>query len=468
MSDLGQFIWPDVGLKRRPSILLPPHPANPLAKGLIRLLVPIGGKMVDLLGGSVTQVGCVSKLSQVGEVLTNNGESISGGSSAPSNYISLPVLSTGPVSTLFGGIRYSTPGASRVAIIFKTGHSTEAGGIEAAAGNAFGNANLAYCNQSAGASSGGLWYWDGKKSTGTNPTDQTIVNGVPFVGIGSFASSTAGPSNRILAGGELLWGTYSTYCHDTGVFIFAQWSRQLSDEESLALTLNPWLLFDVPPVAFRGSASTIYTATLTESATAAETIAALTTWALSLTEAASAADAYAPATTSVRSLTEAAAAAESITGTAALVSALTESATAADVVAAVLIAVAAVAEAASASEQLTTGAVYTSTLTESASAAEALAAAVTLVAAIAEAASTADALAAATTWVLALTEPATAVDSLAAASAGNYNVSITEMASALDVLAGYLSGSATPGYTAALAAASRVAYAVAANRVAKR
>lgn len=226
----------------------PPEPvpidvANPLTQGLIRLLIPVGGFMVDMLGGSVTQVGCVPSACSAGRVITNNGESISGGSVAPSNYISLPVLSTGAVTNLFGGIRYSTPGASKVAIIFKSGHSTEAGGIEASAGNAFGNANLAYCNQAAGASSGGLWFWDGKKSTGTNPTDETIVNGVPFVGLGSFASSTAGTSNRLLAGGDLSWGASSVYCHDTGVFIFAQWNRQLTDDESVAVTLNPWQLF---------------------------------------------------------------------------------------------------------------------------------------------------------------------------------------------------------------------------------
>jgi hypothetical protein len=216
--------------------------SNPLTAGLLRLLLPIGGRMVDVMGGSVTQIGCVARATPSGIAITNNGESISGGSVAPSNYISLPVLAAGPVSTLFGGIRFSTPGASRVSALFSTGGNADTA-HEIDAGNAFGDANLVYFYAYTGTATNPLLYSDGVLAVGTNPTNKTITNRTPFVLLGSYSNASAGPTNRMFCAANAAFNATSVYAHDVGAFIFAQWSRQLTPAESIEVTRNPWQLF---------------------------------------------------------------------------------------------------------------------------------------------------------------------------------------------------------------------------------
>jgi hypothetical protein len=214
---------------------------NPISRGLLRALLPVGRQMRDVMGGAVTQVGCVPTMVRGLRLITNNGESLSAATSA-SNYVSMPVLSTGPVTSLFGGVRFSTPGASRPSLMFSSGVSSGVGGFEADAGNSFGDSNLAYFYQNNGTGTNPLAYANGRALVGTNPTNLTISNGVPFVFLGSFSQSTAGPSNRLFVIGNAALND-SIFAHDIGAFVFLQWARQLSDGESRSVTANPWQLF---------------------------------------------------------------------------------------------------------------------------------------------------------------------------------------------------------------------------------
>lgn len=255
---------------------------------------------------------------------------------------------------------------------------------------------------------------------------------------------------------------------DADVYLAGIWSRALSDDEIAQISANPWQLFEplrIPvPVAAGGGGS--WSVSLTETASANDSLGAATTALVSLIESASAADIITAATIAAVALTEAASASDtqtasySVTGS----GSVTESASASDTLDAATTMLRALTETASADDQLaaattmlraisesasavdTPAASYsgagTATIEELTSATDALTAAATLLVTILEAGNADDALQAATTMVRAITEQATAADEVAASQPIIASVSITELATAIDVLIGELAGGA--------------------------
>lgn len=242
----------------------------------------------------------------------------------------------------------------------------------------------------------------------------------------------------------------------------------LAQAEAHELARNPWSLFEprriFVPVSVGGGGS--WSVSLTETASATDSLGAATTALVSLIESASAADIITAATIAAVALTEAASASDtqtasySVTGS----GSVTESASASDTLDAATTMLRALTETASADDQLaaattmlraisesasavdTPAASYsgagTATIEELTSATDALTAAATLLVTILEAGNADDALAAATTMVRAITEQAVAADEVAASQPIIASVSITELATAIDVLIGELAGGA--------------------------
>jgi hypothetical protein len=253
----------------------------------------------------------------------------------------------------------------------------------------------------------------------------------------------------------------------------AVWLQDIGEAGMAALTRHPdapWQLFEPRrihvPVAAGGGGS--WSVSLTESASASDSLAAATTALVSLIESASAADIITAATIAAVALTEAASASDtqtasysatgsgSVTESASatdtldaantMLRALTETASADDQLAAATTMLRAISESASAVD--TPAASYsgagTATIEELTSATDALTAAATLLVTILEAGSATDALAAATTMVRAITEQATAVDEVTASLPGStWDVSIEELAAAVDLITGYAAGGLT-------------------------
>lgn len=254
----------------------------------------------------------------------------------------------------------------------------------------------------------------------------------------------------------------------------AVWLRDVGEAGMAALTSSPaapWQLFEprrvwVPVSGGGGS----WSVSLTESASASDSLAAATTALVSLIESASAADIITAATIAAVALTEAASASDtqtasySVTGSGSgsvtesasatdtldaattMLRALTETASADDQLAAATTMLRAISESASASDDASASytAAGAAAITETASATDALTAAATLLVTILEAGSATDALAAATTMVRAITEQATAVDEVTASLPGStWDVSIEELAAAVDLITGYAAGGLT-------------------------
>ena len=269
---------------------------------------------------------------------------------------------------------------------------------------------------------------------------------------------------------ELSAGTQERAFQQAGA---AVWLQDIGEAGMAALTRHPdapWQLFEPRrihvPVAAGGGGS--WSVSLTESASASDSLAAATTALVSLIESASAADIITAATIAAVALTEAASASDtqtasySVTGS----GSVTESASASDTLDAATTMLRALTETASADDQLaaattmlraisesasavdTPAASYsgagTATIEELTSATDALTAAATLLVTILEAGNADDALQAATTMVRAITEQATAIDTVAGALPGStWDVSIEELAAAVDLIAGYAAGGLT-------------------------
>ena len=256
----------------------------------------------------------------------------------------------------------------------------------------------------------------------------------------------------------------------TAQLLVLRWGRVLGDDEIAQISANPWQLFEPRrihvPVAAGGGGS--WSVSLTETASASDSLGAATTALVSLIESASAADIITAATIAAVALTEAASASDtqtasySVTGS----GSVTESASASDTLDAATTMLRALTETASADDQLaaattmlraisesasavdTPAASYsgagTATIEELTSATDALTAAATLLVTILEAGNADDALQAATTMVRAITEQATAIDTVAGALPGStWDVSIEELAAAVDLIAGYAAGGLT-------------------------
>ena len=289
------------------------------------------------------------------------------------------------------------------------------------------------------------------------------------------ASGTVWTSDQITRIGNI--GDYTTdgaFVSDDPIYLVIVWPRVLPADQAqrlsadLARNLGP--AFEPRrihvPVAAGGGGS--WSVSLTETASASDSLGAATTALVSLIESASAADIITAATIAAVALTEAASASDtqtasySVTGS----GSVTESASASDTLDAATTMLRALTETASADDQLaaattmlraisesasavdTPAASYsgagTATIEELTSATDALTAAATLLVTILEAGNADDALQAATTMVRAITEQATAIDTVAGALPGStWDVSIEELAAAVDLIAGYAAGGLT-------------------------
>ena len=306
--------------------------------------------------------------------------------------------------------------------------------------------------------------------TGDGSTARVYENGAE-VSSGSYTAPyyeySAFDGRSVLMGGSGDGG--ASQCR-TSLGLF--WSGRVIPPAVAALLTSPaevWRLLVEPrriwvPVAAGGGGS--WSVSLTETASASDSLGAATTALVSLIESASAADIITAATIAAVALTEAASASDTQTASYSATGSgsVTESASASDALTAANTMLRALTETASADEQLaaattmlraisesasavdTPAASYsgagTATIEELTSATDALTAAATLLVTILEAGNADDALQAATTMVRAITEQATAADEVAASQPIIASVSITELATAIDVLIGELAGGA--------------------------
>ena len=184
---------------------------------------------------------------------------------------------------------------------------------------------------------------------------------------------------------------------------------------------------------------TVYNETVTESASAADSLADVMTMVNAINEAASAADALAAGLTMDAVVSEAASASDALGVTATYENQISEGVTAADALVDAAIFANAISEGASAADSLFDelihpgGAIYNETITESVSAADSAAVVMTMNEGLSEATSAADSLAAGLTINKTLTEPVTAADALTVSL--TIPVAITEAVSAADALA---------------------------------
>jgi len=297
-----------------------------------------------------------------------------------------------------------------------------------------------------------------KPTVATNGVAQSVTPTSPPTSAGGNVTGAIIVGNR--EAGDRVW--------DGHWLLFAEIDRACSRSECIDLSANPWQLFEprriFVPVSVGGGGS--WSVSLTESASASDSLGAATTALVSLIESASAADIITAATIAAVALTEAASASDtqtasySVTGSGSvtesasatdtldaantMLRALTETASADDQLAAATTMLRAISESASASDDASASytAAGAAAITETASATDALTAAATLLVTILEAGSATDALAAATTMVRAITEQAVAADEVAASQPIIASVSITELATAIDVLIGELAGGA--------------------------
>lgn len=278
-----------------------------------------------------------------------------------------------------------------------------------------------------------------------------------------------------LSGGRLTLfgerGASASYATEGFYALHLFYSTYLRQPAHAQVARNPWQIYyrrqrtySIPP-----SSGTVYSNTLTEAGTAADSIAATATFPNAVTESGSAADAFASTATFAATLSEAGSAADALVAALAAQASLTESGTAADALSAAFTAVAAIAEAASAldayttaltavnalteaataADSVSTGSVYLETLSEAGTAADALSAAVALQSALSETGAAADSLASVWQTFATLLEAATAADSVTNGQA--YVEAITESGTAADALA------AAMGAVAALAEAAAAA-----------
>ncbi len=300
---------------------------------------------------------------------------------------------------------------------------------------------------------------------------------------GSAVATSTTSIGALPAWDRLLFGTASGNANVSAA-LFGFGDAPLSDADMQRLSRSPsevWALFEpqrIPvPVSGGGTvhnvtltesfssidaASPVLTAAaaLTESASAAEALVAVMAAVASLTEAASASEAQTAAQVQAAAATEVAAATDAQAATLTAARSVTEAASASDLAAAVALAVAAVSEAISATDAQSTSPVVASALTEAASASDALSSIAGLASALSESASAADAIAAAGLLIRTLTESVNAADAATTAAqlvalltetvsltdgqgAGTptaHDVSIDELALALDLVVAAIAG----------------------------
>lgn len=192
-------------------------------------------------------------------------------------------------------------------------------------------------------------------------------------------------------------------------------------------------------VAFKEVASgTSYNDTLSESATAAESVTGLLTGTASRTESATAAESSTADRTATEAITESATASDSIAGGKATSDTLSESATAADSLSGTATGAASATEAASASDSTAADATQAAAQSETASAADSLSASQTASATLAEAATAGESLSGGRTSSDTLSESASASESVTGGR--DSSDTLSEAASASEAATGSLTG----------------------------
>ncbi len=271
--------------------------------------------------------------------------------------------------------------------------------------------------------------------------DATSTANVPqfyLDGASVTTTTTTTPVGSLVANSNPFWignrPVDSARVWDGAMGPFQIWQRLLSAAEVNALYLDTWQVFKPAPRRLGRviSSGAVYSDTLTEAGSAADSIAAAATFPNTFTEAGSAADALATAVTLVDALSEAGSAADTIAAAATFANTLSEVASASEVVAAAATLAAALTEAGTAADSLISAVTMANALTESGSAADALASALIAVAALSEAAAAVDALTSAWTTNAALTEAASATDFVTTGSL--YIEALAEAGSASDSL----------------------------------
>lgn len=165
-------------------------------------------------------------------------------------------------------------------------------------------------------------------------------------------------------------------------------------------------------------------------------------WTVTLTDLASASDAYTHSVDANVTLTDSASATDALTPSLVAAVALLDQASASDVLSAAAVVQAAITDLASATDSASASfnAAGVATLTDLADGTDSLSCAATVLAALVDGASGSDAYTAALDAVRAITDVASATDSYTASVPGAWTVSLTELAAAVDVIAGAFSG----------------------------
>ena len=226
--------------------------------------------------------------------------------------------------------------------------------------------------------------------------------------------------------------------HSEPIYFIATWKRALSAAEHAAIARNVWGRFaPVRKPVFYSLSGTVYSVSLSESATASDAMSASGALAAALVEAATASNTITAAAVFASALVEAATASESNSATTTRAGALAESVTASDAMSATATLAGALAEAANASDAVSSIATMAAALSEAASASDSIdgsVGAATYSVTLSEAASASDAFSAAAVIAAAVVESVTAGDTVA--SIATLAAAITEAASASDTMAG--------------------------------
>ena len=165
-------------------------------------------------------------------------------------------------------------------------------------------------------------------------------------------------------------------------------------------------------------------------------------WTVTLTDLASATDTYTHSVDVQATLSDSASATDTLTQSVVAAATLLDSASATDVLTAAAVVQAAITDLATATDtaSATFDASGTANLTDLASATDSLTAAAVVLRSLIDTAAGTDACSAATTMVRTLTDAAAATDSYTASVPGAWTVTLTELAAAVDVIAGAFSG----------------------------
>ena len=190
------------------------------------------------------------------------------------------------------------------------------------------------------------------------------------------------------------------------------------------------------------SGASSWTVTLTDTASATDTYAHSVDTLRALTDTASATDLLTAAVDAVVALLDAASASDVLNAAAVVQAVISDLASASDTSTAAVDATVALTDAASATDTATGSfeAAGTVTLSDLASATDALTCAATLLVTLTDSASGTDAYTAAAELVRTLTDAAAATDSFTASMPGTWDVTLTELAAAVDVIAAVIAG----------------------------